>query len=302
MSAGRFGDLRATPVVLPLLGDPDSTVRVAAAFALGLLRDTAAARPLMDRLTGLPALDATSAAEAVTALAKIGGPAVGDFFNGILTGRVTLSVADREPVVRATLLDSWRLGRRPAQALLPFADDSSVSCRWRAAFSLGRLRPAAGERLTVLLRDREVVVRAIAARALTAVAPGGTRARDGGGAAGAFGVRPGRSGSDQRVRSSADIETPLVTFVAPLLGDQLPTSRSRRRPPRPSGRRGARGYWPGSPRQGLFAVRRGRCRAGRADRRPSPRPPALEELRRLAGAPPPRRAPPSPALAPRRGF
>jgi HEAT repeat protein len=169
MSAGRIGDLRATPLVLPLLGDPDSTVRVAAAFALGLLRDTAAARPLMDRLTGLPALDATSAAEAVTALAKIGGPAVGDFFNGILTGRVTLSVADREPVVRATLLDSWRLAAdAPAQALLPFADDSSVSRRWRAAFSLGRLRaPAAGERLTVLLRDREVVVRAIAARALT---------------------------------------------------------------------------------------------------------------------------------------
>jgi cyclophilin family peptidyl-prolyl cis-trans isomerase/HEAT repeat protein len=227
MSAGRIGDLRATPLVLPLLGDPDSTVRVAAAFALGLLRDTAAARPLMDRLTGLPALDATSAAEAVTALAKIGGPAVGDFFNGILTGRVTLSVADREPVVRATLLDSWRLAAdAPAQALLPFADDSSVSRRWRAAFSLGRLRaPAAGERLTVLLRDREVVVRAIAARALTR------------GYAEAAGLAPGtvaellaRSVSDQgaqvrinAVRSLGGYrDTALVTFVAPLLGDQLP--------------------------------------------------------------------------------
>ncbi|HUF35839.1 MAG TPA: HEAT repeat domain-containing protein, partial [Gemmatimonadales bacterium] len=79
VSAGRIGDYRATPLLLPLLGDPDSTVRIAAAFGLGLLRDTAAVRPLMDRLTGFPALDATSAAETLTALAKIGGPAVGEF-------------------------------------------------------------------------------------------------------------------------------------------------------------------------------------------------------------------------------
>jgi cyclophilin family peptidyl-prolyl cis-trans isomerase/HEAT repeat protein len=227
MSAGRIGDLRATPLVLPLLGDSDSTVRVAAAFALGLLRDTAAARPLMDRLTGLPALDATSAAESVTALAKIGGAAVGDFFSGILTGRVALSVPDREPVVHATLLDFWRLGTdAPAQALLPFADDTSLSRRWRAAFSLGRLRaPAAGERLTVLLRDREVVVRSIAARALTR------------GYAEAAGLAPGtvaellaRSVSDQSaqvrinaVRSLGGYrDTALVAFVAPLLGDPVP--------------------------------------------------------------------------------
>ena len=35
--------------LVPLLADPDSTVRVAAAFALGLLRDTAGAQPLMDQ-------------------------------------------------------------------------------------------------------------------------------------------------------------------------------------------------------------------------------------------------------------
>jgi cyclophilin family peptidyl-prolyl cis-trans isomerase/HEAT repeat protein len=227
MSAGRIGDLQATPLVLPLLGDPDSTVRVAAAFALGLLRDTAAARPLMDRLTGLPALDAGSAAETVTALAKIGGPAVGDFFNGILTGRVTLSVGDREPAVLAALLEAWRLGTdAPVQALLPFADDTTVTRRWRAAFSLGRLRaPAAGDRLTLLLRDPEVVVRGIAARALTR------------GYAEAAGLAPGtvaellaRMTSDpsaqvriNAVRSLGGyLDTALVASVAPLLGDQLP--------------------------------------------------------------------------------
>ena len=59
LGAGRIGDRRATPLVLPLLTDPDSTVRVAAAFALGLLRDPVGARPLMDRITGSPALDGT---------------------------------------------------------------------------------------------------------------------------------------------------------------------------------------------------------------------------------------------------
>ena len=57
LAAGRIGDFRATPLMLPLLADADSTVRAAAAFAMGVLRDTAAVQPLIDRLTGLPALD-----------------------------------------------------------------------------------------------------------------------------------------------------------------------------------------------------------------------------------------------------
>jgi cyclophilin family peptidyl-prolyl cis-trans isomerase/HEAT repeat protein len=263
MSAGRIGDLRGTPLVLPLLGDPDSTVRVAAAFALGLLRDTAAARPLMDRLTGLPALDHTTAGEAVTALAKIGGPAVGDFFNGILTGRVTLSMAEREPVVLATLLEAWRLGSdAPTQALLPFADDTTVTRRWRAAFSLGRLRaPAAGERLTVLLRDREVVVRAIAARALTR------------GYAEAAGLAPGtvaellaRAASDgnaqvriNAVRSLGGYrDTALAASVAPLLGDPLPNVQVEAAATLGllGGGEAARLLGGLATRRGLFAVRR----------------------------------------------
>lgn len=100
LGAGRIGDLRATSLVVPLLADPDTTVRVAAAFALGLLRDTAGIQPLVDRLTGLPGLDATTAAEAVTALAKIGGPKAGEFFAGVLGGKVTLSQdEDRKSVV-----------------------------------------------------------------------------------------------------------------------------------------------------------------------------------------------------------
>src|SRR5919107_4755962 len=94
LAAGRIGDLRARPLLLQLLDQPDSTVRVAAAFALGLLRDSAALEPLIQRLTGLPPLDTASAAEAVTAIAKIGGRRSADFFAGVLQGTVALSQAD----------------------------------------------------------------------------------------------------------------------------------------------------------------------------------------------------------------
>lgn len=169
VGAGRIGDLRATPMLSPLLTDPDSMVRVAAAFGLGLLRDTAAIAPLSERLTGLPALDVTTATEAVTALGKIGGPRSGQFLGGVLAGRVTLSQSERAPIVNQIVLEAWRLGPdAPVQELLPFLEDTAAATRWRAVYSLGRLEaPSAANRLTVALRDPEAVVRSLAARALT---------------------------------------------------------------------------------------------------------------------------------------
>jgi cyclophilin family peptidyl-prolyl cis-trans isomerase/HEAT repeat protein len=169
LAAGRIGDPRATPILLPLLSDPDSTIRVAAAFALGLLRDSAAAQPLIDRLTGQPALDATTAVEAVAALAKIGGRRSGDFFGGVLGGRVVLSQEDRTPAFNQVLADAWRLGAdAPVTALLPFMDDTNPGPRLRAVYSLGRLRaPPAGNRMLLVLRDQEPYIRSLAARALT---------------------------------------------------------------------------------------------------------------------------------------
>lgn len=169
LGAGRIGDLRATPLVLPLLADRDSTVRVAAAFALGLLRDTAAVAPLIERLTGLPALDAPTAVEAVTALAKIGGRRSGEFFAGVLAGRVTLSQEDRTPARNQVLSEAWRLGDdAPVTGLLPFMDDTNAAPRLRAIYSLGRLHaPAAGNRMLLALRDPEAYLRSLAARALT---------------------------------------------------------------------------------------------------------------------------------------
>jgi cyclophilin family peptidyl-prolyl cis-trans isomerase/HEAT repeat protein len=168
LAAGRIGDLRATPLLLRVLEQPDSTVRVAAAFALGLLRDTSAVAPLIARLTGLPPLDTATAAEAVTAIAKIGGRRSADFFASVLQGKVALSQPDPDPARSQILLESWRLGKdAPADALLPFADDTVQSDRWRAIYSLGRLRaPAAANHLIAALRADDAATRAVAARAL----------------------------------------------------------------------------------------------------------------------------------------
>lgn len=227
VGAGRIGDPAAVSLLVPILLDPDSTVRVAAAFGLGLLRDGAGAQPLMDRLTGTPALDGQTAEEALTALAKIGGPTVGEFFAGILGGRVPLTSEDRPPLLQQTILESWRLGKdAPVTVLLPFLEDTSFAVRWRATYALGRLKaPAAANRLGVSLRDPESVVRALAARALTR-----SYVEAAGLAPKSFGELLGRAASDAQpqvrinaARSLADYRDPaLAKHVLPLLADQFP--------------------------------------------------------------------------------
>jgi cyclophilin family peptidyl-prolyl cis-trans isomerase/HEAT repeat protein len=169
LAAGRIGDLRATPYLLQVLDQPDSTVRVVAAFALGLLRDSAAVEPLIQRLTGLPPLDTATASEAVTALAKAGGRRSADFFASVLQGKVTLSPADPTPALSQILLETWRLGdEAQVESLLPFADDTLPLIRWRALYSLGRLRaPAGANHLIASLQAEDPALRTLGARALS---------------------------------------------------------------------------------------------------------------------------------------
>jgi cyclophilin family peptidyl-prolyl cis-trans isomerase/HEAT repeat protein len=227
VGAGRIGDPAAVPLLVPVMLDPDSTVRVAAVFGLGLLGDSSAVRPLIERLTGTPALDEESAQEAVTALARIGGPEVGRFFGDILGARAPLTAADRAPLRQRAILESWRLGPdAPVTALLPFLEDSSLVVRWRAIYAVGRLRaPAAGERLSLALRDPESVVRAFAARALTRSYVESARL-----APASIAELLGRAAGDDNpqvrinaARSLAEYHDPaLVRYVLPLLSDQFP--------------------------------------------------------------------------------
>ena len=110
--------------------------------------DTAAVQPLIERLTGLPALEPATAVEAITALAKIGGPAAGEFFAGVLGGKAVLTQEDRSPGHPRDHAPVVAAGRdAPVTSLLPFMDDTNPAVRWRAVYALGRLRaPAAAER------------------------------------------------------------------------------------------------------------------------------------------------------------
>ncbi len=171
LSLGRIGDLRGTALLIPMLQDQDSTVHPTVAFALGLLRDTAAVAALSDRLTSMPAPTLETAREVVNALARIGGPAAADLVTRVLTNTANLSVAQYpEVLVRQAAVESWRLGAlSPTRQLIALAQTDDDELRWRVIFALGQLRaPAAGATLLGALQDRHPFVRLYAAKALTA--------------------------------------------------------------------------------------------------------------------------------------
>src|SRR5687767_13891651 len=69
LAGGRIGDPSAGPMLTRLLDDPHSSVRSSAAFAIGLLKDSAMAGALVARLQRAP-LDTATASELVTSLAR----------------------------------------------------------------------------------------------------------------------------------------------------------------------------------------------------------------------------------------
>lgn len=171
MSIGRIGDWRGTAALVPMLQDRDSTIHPTVAFALGLLRDTAAVGPLIDRLRAMPTPTLETAKEIVTALAKIGGPAAADMVARVLNNTANLSMEGAGDVlVRHAALESWRLGpASPTRQLIALAESRDDELRWRALFALGQVRPpAAGPTFLNALQDQHPTVRLYAARALTA--------------------------------------------------------------------------------------------------------------------------------------
>ena len=167
-AAGRIGDPAAVDLLVPALGDTSPPVRAAAAFALGLLKDARALPVLLQLVRRASVAEQGSPeVEAVTAIARIGGDeGARALVDIIATGSPG---APTPPVVAAALLEAWRLGSRaPVSDLAAYADDPDIGTRWRALYSIARLRAhRAAARLVTALTDREPMIRAVAARGVT---------------------------------------------------------------------------------------------------------------------------------------
>ncbi|MES2123806.1 MAG: peptidylprolyl isomerase [Gemmatimonadota bacterium] len=169
MTIGRIGDRRGTPLLVTALKDQNRAVVTDAIFALGLLQDTSAVGPILARLRDPDTLATDAAAEAASALSKIGGEAAARFLSDVLATGAGLSRERRAAMVPNALLESWRMGKLASiPAILPYASDTSVDLRWRSIYALARLRaPEAANVILRGIRDDDAMVRETAAKALT---------------------------------------------------------------------------------------------------------------------------------------
>ena len=224
LAAGRIGDPAAVDLLVPALGDTSPPVRAAAAFALGLLKDARALPALLQLVRAASVAEQGSPeVEAVTAIAKTGGDeGARALVEIIATGSPG---APTPPVVAAALLEAWRLGTRaPVSELAAYADNPDIGTRWRALYSIARLRAHRGAaRLVTALADREPVIRAVAARGVTKALLDSARI-DARGAVDR--LRPLLEDQNAQVRINAlraigsFRDSALAAAVAPLVADQ----------------------------------------------------------------------------------
>jgi cyclophilin family peptidyl-prolyl cis-trans isomerase/HEAT repeat protein len=172
LAIGRIGDPAGVDLLLEMLQDPDSTVERDAAFALGLLRDRAAIPTLRELVINTPPerqLDVH--AEAVTALAKMGGPEVGAVFRELLGPWVARAATAAPPrTVESAVSEAWRLGTEaPIEQLVEFTVSPLRDAKVGAVYSLARLRPPeAADVLLAATDNPDPEIRGYAIRALTA--------------------------------------------------------------------------------------------------------------------------------------
>ena len=167
LAAGRIGDAASVDLLLPVLHDSVPTVQAAAAFALGLLKDARAIQPLVDMIqASAQAPPGGPQVEAVTAIAKIGGDEGARALGDVLAAA---SPTGSGVVVNVALIEAWRLGTRaPLAQLVRFTDASAADTRWRALYSLGRLRARDGAApLVRALSDPDQQTRTVAARGIS---------------------------------------------------------------------------------------------------------------------------------------
>lgn len=166
LAIGRLRDPGGVSLLAPLLADPDTAVAATAAFALGLISDTAAVPALIPLIT----TDAppTVAGEAAAALGKL-RTAPGRTALVSLLENTPIEGAD-ERVIGPALLAIWKFPRGEGPGpIIRWTRSGDPDLRWRAAYALVRRPdPAATRTLAGMADDPDPAVRAIAIRGLTA--------------------------------------------------------------------------------------------------------------------------------------
>ncbi|MGE5727070.1 MAG: peptidylprolyl isomerase [Gemmatimonas sp.] len=165
LAVGQVHGAVLAPRLRALLTDADTAVASRAAYALGLLADTAGIAALAHATSG----PASVARNAAWALGQIGEPA-----RSALVSALAPATAPRDPGVRSDLLlATFKLQPVPVEAVRGWLADSSALVRWSAAYAIARPYAPAGVRdLLPLATDTSGEVRAQVARALSHRAAG----------------------------------------------------------------------------------------------------------------------------------
>jgi cyclophilin family peptidyl-prolyl cis-trans isomerase/HEAT repeat protein len=165
LAVGQVHGAVLAPTLRALLTDRDTAVASNAAYALGLLADTASVAALSRAVHAAPSV----AHNAAWALGQIGEPA-----RAALLAALAPPAAPRDSRVRSELLlATFKLQPVPVSAVRPWLVDSSALVRWSAVYAIARPYAAAGVRdLIPLATDTSGEVRAQVARGFSHRAAG----------------------------------------------------------------------------------------------------------------------------------
>jgi len=169
LAAADVGSDGSRELVRSLLLDRDTAVAGAAAFAAGVLRDSAAVPILADLLFGsAQARRPTVAAEAATSLGRIATDDAREALRSILERHhVDPATPQALAVARDAVLAASATGGLPPELFARWAQSSDAGLRWRAARALAETAdPLAVAYLTPLVHDPSVLVRGFAVRGL----------------------------------------------------------------------------------------------------------------------------------------
>ena len=169
LAVGQVGathGIAGAPLLRELLNDPDVTVASNAAYALGLLRDSASIHSLGAALGGRPRV----AREAAWALGEIGAPA-----RAAIISALSSPGSDEARTIQI-LLASAKLRPVPVAEIRRYlTPENRPSVLWAAAYAIARTRAPAGARDLIALATRPGLVQPTAGdRASAVVTVGGT--------------------------------------------------------------------------------------------------------------------------------